>query len=181
MIPQTMPAHNGQQHPLALLPTHPAPFPEAPCSTNCYVDFSPLGGGRHQITARGNTPAEMAANYRGAVQALEAMYGVEQNETRGDALLPILLDALSKALCRQDMGLAVRLVNAAKLVQAGAVSGPDTFTGAWQVRSQAEPQHTVYTVTGRTCDCADARKHAGEEHYCCKHVAACVLTMRLKG
>ena len=178
-LPQPTASVNGHLMP----PPHTAPVPEARCSMNGYVKIGLAETRNHQVTGRGNTPEEAAANYFGGVKALEAGYAARaaRNATpaplasRTQRLSLLLVKGLTCAASRQDQALVDRISKAAYLVLAGAVE-PTERDGAWAVRSQRDPL-TWYTVDGEHCSCPDAGKHPERG---CKHFLAVALWQRLE-
>ena len=185
-IPQHPQAVNGQHPTAAGIPHGPALLPEAPCTMNGFVKIGRHETRDHQCTGRGTTPEEAAANFFGCIEALEAGYAARATRTaappplasRTQRLGLLLACGLEKAVGKGDWKLVERLGKAAALVLAGRVV--QTEESIYQVRSQAEPETTAYTVAGRDCTCQDARKHETDETaYWCKHTCAAVLFHKL--
>ena len=178
--------NNGHATPAAL-PQEPS-TPEALCSMNGFVKIGRAETRNHQVTGRGATPEEAAANFFGCLDALEAGYAARaQCETppaapappsREARLAQLLTCGLQRAVTKGDMGLVERLSKAAALVLSGAVE-PTERAQALAVRSQAHPD-TWYTVEGLCCSCPDWGKHRAEETpYHCKHLLAAWLHKKL--
>ena len=150
-------------------------YAEAPCSMNTHVEVPGLG--RVQVTGRGLTPAEAAANLRGQVEALTPTPAPVQ--TREARLAQLLTCGLAKAAAKQDWALIEKLSKAAALVLSGAVQ-PGEREGTTAVRSLTTPL-AWYTIDedGR-CSGPDAAHRAKEgEAYYCKHNCARLLAIRL--
>ena len=184
-IPHVPQPVNGHSAPVSIPP--PAPVStDALCSMNGFVKIGRHETRDHQCTGRGATPEEAAANYFGCVDTLEAGYAARAMRqappvplaSRTQRLSLLLACGLEKAVGKHDWKLVERLMKAAALVLAGRVVPLDD--GGYQVRSQTEPETTMYEVHGRVCTCPDSRKHEGDElGYRCKHVVSCLFVLRL--
>lgn len=184
-LPQSFPGVNGHSIPTAI-PQGPARLPEAPCSMNGFVKIGKADTRSHQVTGRGATPAEAAANYFGCLDALEAGYAARAARqaplaSRTQRLSLLLACGLEKAQANDDTQRVERLLKAASLVLADCVSqAPD---GCYDVRSQTEPSKTVYRVAARACTCLDAmrhaERHAEESSFWCKHSLAVLFAVKL--
>jgi hypothetical protein len=164
------------------------PLPEASCSTNAFVE---IAGTRHQVTARGTSPAEMADNYFASVEALQALYAARQVAeasplppslpslpvTRVHAMGFLLAKALHKAVEDGDPSRLDRLCKGAAIMLADGVQ-PGTVPDTWTVQSQSS-DHTAYAVSGKLCSCTDASKHRAEAAYHCKHVLAVLFSVKI--
>lgn len=180
-LPQAVNTHSI---PLPSMIAHPTT--DALCSMNGFVKIGRHETRDHQCTGRGATPDEAAANYFGCLDALEAGYAARAARqavpaplaSRTQRLSLLLACGLEKATQAEDWKLVERLIKAAALVLAGRVV--QSATSGHQVRSQTEPETTVYEVAGRRCTCQDAKKHEGETPaHLCKHALAACFTVRL--
>ena len=186
MNTQTLPQPPASVNGHLLSPPYNAPVPEALCSMNGYVKIGLAETRNHQVTGRGNTPEEAAANYFGGVEALEAGYAARaaRNATpaplasRTQRLSLLLACGVEKAIGKGDWKLVERLMKAVVLVLAERVV--QTGDGTCQVRSQTEPETTVYRVQGRACACQDASQHHTDVSYWCKHSLSSLMEMKLK-
>ena len=176
--------NNGHAAP-AMIPQGPA-TPEALCSMNGFVKIGRAETRTHQVTGRGATPEEAAANYFGSLDALEAGYAARAAReallpplpSRTERLSRLLACGLEKTTAKGDWRLVDRLTKAVALVLAGRVV--PMGDGTYQVRSQTEPETTMYEVSGRACTCPDSRKHeADEQPYRCKHILSYLFVLRL--
>lgn len=182
MIAQTTHAHNGQMHPLALLPTPTTPLAEAPCSVN--LRFKVPGSYElAQATGRGLTPGEAVQNLTEIMQATLAALTPQPATppvppSRTDQLGALLARGMERATQAADWGLVERLAKAAALVLSGAVEPTDS-PAVWAVRSQAHPD-TWYEVSGKVCTCPDSQRAVRQgTGGLCKHTLAVCLTLRL--
>ncbi len=139
-------------------------LPEAPVSMNCFVEMD--GVGRVQITARGMTAAEAAAQLRAGIEALRPTpFQVKD-----------LLDcAMDKAIAQDNPKIAEIALKAGLLMKAGKVTPPTVIAHHWQVQGSANLPYTVMTHepdadAGWSCSCPAAQHHP--EQYC-KHYLAC--------
>ncbi len=146
-------------------------LPEAPFSTNAY--FITTCGIKHQVTARGNSAQEMTTNYFAAVDSLKAAYAQRSRQRSIDAGKLLALVACWMKKAETLPGMALRLVKATQLVQAGAVERESEHV--YHVQSQSAPD-ACYTVTACTCPCEDAQRHTDLP---CKHVLATKLYAKL--
>ena len=142
---------------------------EAPCAINARID---VDGRCCQVTGRGATPEEAAANFRGLLAALQPIPAPVLS--RAERVGPLLACGLAKAAGAQDWALAERLAKAAVLVLSDAVE-PGNRAGLVAVRSQTHPE-TWYEVEGKHCTCQDAQRHADRA---CKHRLAVMMTAKL--
>jgi len=159
--------------------TQPAGLPEAPCSVNAHVD---LDGLRVQITGRGLTPEEAAANFRGTLAAMQpapAPQPPAPARSRSEQLGTLLGCWLGKASARQDWALVEKLSRGAALILAEKVQLGHR-PGLIVVGSQTHDDQW-YEVEGRQCSCPDYQCHArkGMMDHVCHHVAAAALWLRL--
>lgn len=164
-------------HPLARVPAAapaPLPYPEMPCSITAHVDMDGL---RVQITGRGPTPADAAAQFRGTLAAMQPAPVTSPSRTAQIAAL--LTCWLDKAVTRQDWPLVETLSKGAALALAGAVE-PGDRVGVVAVRSATHPD-TWYEVEGLTCTCPAYQQHVrkGVPEYACKHRCAAAFVARL--
>ena len=173
---------NGYTAPVALAPG-PATLPEALCSMNGYVKIGMAEARNHQVTGRGMTPHEAAANYFGSLDALEAGYAARVARQAAPAPLASRIQRLSLLLAcglekaQGNTPRIERLLKGAALVLAGCVSQePD---GAYTVRSQTTPETTTYHVVGRLCPCQDAARHGDDSTFWCKHALGALLALKL--
>ncbi len=181
IITQSLNGHAAQ----TTMPQGTATVPEALCSMNGFVKIGRHETRDHQCTGRGTSPEEAAANFFGCLDALEAGYAARAARqappvplaSRTQRLSLLVACGVEKALAVQDTDRVQRLLKATALVLAGCVNQePD---GTYAVRSQIEPEKTVYRVAGRACSCQDARQHAEDTHALCKHVLAVFFCRRL--
>jgi hypothetical protein len=149
-------------------------YTEAPCSMNTFLEVA--GIGRVQITGRGCTPAEAAANLRGQVEAL--LPTPPPVQTREERLAQLLACGLSKASQKGDWNLIEKLSKAAALVLADAVQ-PGEREGLMTVRSRSNPL-THYEVEQEACSCKDytCRAKEGTPYYC-MHLLSVMMVQRL--
>lgn len=155
---------------LTATPAAPA-LPEAPISVNVRVD---IGGLCHQVTARGHSGPEAAANLTSAIDALRATFEAPVQPTREQRLRGMLHCALLEAVRASNLALARRLDRAAELVRANAIA-PTMAEGIYAVQSQSDPtrQYIVYP-DGGGCDCA-----SGQQGGTCKHLMCIDFYRRL--
>ena len=175
-IAQTPQVVNGHTVPTTI-PQAPALLPEAPCSITMRVPM-PGYADHALITGRGQTGAEAAAQWQGSRDAMLAVVTAPAPLlSRTQRLSLFLACGLEKALAAQDTGRVQRLLKAAALVLAGCVS--QESDGAYVVRSQTEPEKTVYRVVGHACTCQDATRHADESSFWCKHALSVLFVAKL--
>ena len=153
-------------------------LPEAPCSISMRV---PIPGytDHPQITGRGQTGAEAAAQWQAARDALLALLAPPPTPTREEQLARLLTCGVTKATARGDFALVERLTKAYTIVARGMVE-PTAVEGAWAVRSSADVE-TWYESDGQRCTCPDAKKHQDDTHYRCKHAISVLYFIRLQG
>ena len=170
----------------------PVTSPEALCSMNGFVKIGKHETRSHQVTGRGATPAEAAANFFGCQDALEAGYAAREARatvpppapvlpSRDERLASLLACGTAKALAASDDDRLERLVKAYLLVAKGMVEEiqiDGVGQGAYWVHSQTDPEK-VYAVQGRACGCQDHKRHAEEPGWYCKHVLAALFVTRL--
>jgi len=154
-------------------------LPEAPCSVNAHVE---LDGLRVQITGRGLTPAEAAANFRGTLAAMQPAPAPDPApvaSSRTEQLSALLISWLGKATARGDWALVEKLSRGAALVLADKVQ-PGHRPGLVVVESRTHADQW-YEVEGRQCSCPDYQCHVrkGEPEHVCHHIAAAALWQRL--
>ena len=186
------PAVPFEIHPPVPIPQAPATSPEALCSMNGFVKIGRHETRSHQVTGRGSTPAEAAANFFGCQDALEAGYAAREARatipptaltlpSRGERLASLLACGTVKALTAGDDDRLERLMKAYVLVAKDMVEEiklDKVGQGVYRVRSQTDSA-MVYTVQGRICGCQDHKRHAEETGWYCKHVLAALFVTRL--
>lgn len=170
----TLPDPTSVVNPEAILHLALPDLPESPCSVNTFIDVD--GYGRTQVTGRGWSAEEAAANLKETICATRKALAPEP-PTVG-ALLEC---ALRKALAKGDEKLAARATSAAMLVLAGKVLPHTAVVDHYSVQgSQPEPSvvnlHDPDAPGGHSCTCKDwtMRNEPGVSH-CCKHLAAVIL------
>lgn len=175
------------------IPQAPATSPEALCSMNGYIKIGKHETRSHQVTGRGSTPAEAAANFFGGIDALEAGYAAREARatvpppapvlpSRGERLASLLACGTAKALAASDDDRLERLVKAYLLVVKNLVEEVQIDgipQGAYRVHSQTVPG-TTYVVQGRICSCQDHKRHAEDTGWFCKHALAALFVTRLE-
>lgn len=175
-----------------LIPQAPATSPEALCSMNGYIKIGKHETRSHQVTGRGSTPAEAAANFFGGIDALEAGYAAREARAKGPSPAPVLPSrsqrlasllacGMAKALAAGDDDRLERLLKAYLLVLKNMVEEiqiDKIGQGVYRVRSQTDPAK-IYLVQGRICNCVDHKRHAQETGWYCKHVLAALFVTRL--
>ncbi len=156
-------------------------LPESPCSVNTFIEIE--GVGRVQVTSRGFTAVDAAANLRDTIAATRQALA-PQPPTIG----ALLEAACIKAIAQQDDGLAAKAVQAALLVLRGAVTPPNVVQGVWLVQGSAElpyvvDLHDVDAPGGRSCNCPDWTHRNGpdKEPHACKHICATMLAAKTQG
>src|ERR1043166_10055323 len=108
--------------PTALLPSSPAPMPEAACSVNGYFHIDGYAD-RFQATGRGHSAADAARNLADTIRATRAALETPPPPPSREARLSALLACgLRKAVAKHDYDLVGRLSKAAAVVLSGAVS-----------------------------------------------------------
>lgn len=167
--------HNGQT---PVMPHGTALLPEAACSINGRFFITGYSDS-FQVTGRGASPQEAARNLKGTMDATREALAPTPLAPREERLALLVARGTQKALAARDYPRLERLTKAYILVVRGFVEEvifDDKPQGIWKVHSQQDPIHTTYSVQGRTCDCPDARRHAEDTHYFCKHsTAVCLL------
>ena len=152
----------------------PQALSEAPCSINGRID---VDGRCLQVTGRGLTGAEAAANFRATVDALTpAPAPAPEPATPSHAaqIATMLACGLQKATDAQDWPLVERLAKAAAIVLSGGVELGER-AGMVAVHSQAHPD-TWYEVEAGHCTCPDGQRH---QDRACKHRLAAAMWGRL--
>src|ERR1043166_2134674 len=125
--------------PTALLPSSPAPMPEAACSVNGYFHIDGYAD-RFQATGRGHNAADAARNLADTINATRAALETPPPPpSREERLSALLACGLTKAVAKHDYDLVCRLSKAAALVLSGAVE-PTASPAVMAVRSQAHPE-----------------------------------------
>lgn len=172
------PTVNGHTTP-AILPQGPPTLPEAPCSMTARILVKAVSCEPILITGRGQTGPEAAHNLLESVTALQTQANAPPPlASRTQRLSLLLACGLEKAVAKGDWKLVERLTKAAALVLAARVV--QHGAGAYQVRSQTEPESTVYEIHGQACTCQDSRKPAEDTPpHRCKHVLSVLFYMRL--
>ncbi len=179
-IPQAV---NGQLPTAPMIPRSHGILPESQCSINGFVKIGRHETRDHQVTGRGQTPEEAAANFFGCVEVLEAGYAARAARAAAPPPLASRTQRLGLLLaCGMEKAVGntpriERLLKAAALVLAGCVS--QESDGTYAVRSQTDPETTVYHVAGRACSCQDAAHHADDSTFWCKHTLGALLTIKL--
>lgn len=130
------------------------PLPEAPVSVNVRLDIAGLC---HQVTARGHSGAEAAANLADTLTALRATFKAPPVPDRAAQIAALVACGLRRCVQQGDLPKAQRLLKAEALVLAGAVA-PTDCTSVWQVRSQS--QNALWHLVTVTTD-ADGRESYG--------------------
>ena len=188
-----LPGTSNSMIPPMLIPQSPATFsPEALCSMNGFIKIGRHETRSHQVTGRGATPAEAAANFFGCQDALEAGYAAREARatvpppapalpSRDERLASLLACGTAKALAASDDDRLERLVKAYLLVVKSLVEEVQIDgipQGAYRVHSQTVPG-TTYVVQGRICFCQDHKRHAEDTGWFCKHALAALFVTRL--
>lgn len=149
-------------------------LPEAPCSTNAYVE---IAGHKHQITGRGLTPADMASNYFASIDALQGEYDRRAAPpSLPQRIATVLACWLAKAQKEGRWEVIGELGAAMAMVLAGRVrsvtSTPQLYE-AWDMNGALHAH--VSKVDG--CDWC----HIYQMQHTCRHVLAVELALRCDG
>ena len=175
----------NMHHDLRILQmTPPAALPESPCSVNAYLHIPGIAD-RVQVTGRGMTAHEAAANLRDLIAETKAVLAPPQAlpqpapaiADRTQQIGALLACGLKKATKKGDWTLVERLGKAAALVLSDAVSLGER-EGMLAVQSQSHPDH-YYEVDGIACSCPDFEMHVRTPNYYCKHGLAAAMWTRL--
>jgi hypothetical protein len=138
---------------------------------------------RCQVTGRGTSGVEAARNLKDGVDALTAAFApVAPLPSRTARLAALLACGTAKALAAGDDARIDRLARAYVIVMRGMVEEitmDGVGQGRYEVRSQSAPDSGRYEVCGQRCACQDARRHAEDKGWYCKHSIAALYVTRL--